>query len=213
MPIWPGAIPFEIERVANYEKGYRCHHYSMGENVGTHVDAPTHFFAERDPIDALKARDLIVPALVIDVREKVANDPDYELSKADIDAWEKSHGKIEAGHLFVMHTGWDKHYHSQKNYINLDDRGVMHFPGFSADAAQLLVQRNVAGIGIDCLSLDPGTSSTYPVHHIMLKANKYMVENLTGLAQLPSKGSTLVIGALPIRDGSQSQARIFALLP
>ena len=44
-------------------------------------------------------------------------------------------------------------------------------------------------------------------------ANHYMIENMANLNALPPTGATVVIGVLPVRNGSQAQARIFALLP
>ena len=43
IPYWPGGIPFEMTRLVDYDKGYRLHKFSMGENTGTHLDAPSHF--------------------------------------------------------------------------------------------------------------------------------------------------------------------------
>ena len=47
----------------------------------------------------------------------------------------------------------------------------------------------------------------------MLGAGKYLIENLANLDALPALGATVVIGVLPIVDGTQAQARIIALVP
>ena len=85
--------------------------------------------------------------------------------------------------------------------MNADDKAVMHFPGYGADAARLLVERGVVGIGIDTLSLDHGPSADFATHKIMLAAGKYRIENLANL------------DPLPVRGGSQTQARVLARLP
>ncbi|MEX2523852.1 MAG: cyclase family protein [Gammaproteobacteria bacterium] len=89
----------------------------------------------------------------------------------------------------------------------------MHFPGFSEAAAQMLLERSIAGIGIDTLSIDRGASTDFPVHKLMLGSGKFQIENLANLDALPPTGTTAIIGVLPVRDGTQAQARIFALLP
>ena len=89
----------------------------------------------------------------------------------------------------------------------------MHFPGFGADAAKLLVKRGIAGIGIDTLSIDYGPSKDFAAHRVMLSAGKYQIENLANLDAMPATGATLVIGVLPVRDGTQAQARVLVLLP
>ena len=212
MPFWPGTAPLVIERLADYDKGYRMHRFSFWENIGTHVDAPAHFAEGKQSVNELGLNDLVVPIIVIKVQDKVARDDDYELSVDDVLLWEERNGRIPSHSLVVMNTGWYRKFHSPQDYINQDDSGVLHFPGFSVAATRLLVQRNVAGIGIDTLSLDPGNDLSFPVHHIMLAAGKYQVENMNNLDALPVKGAIAVIGVLPIKDASQAQARIFAFM-
>jgi kynurenine formamidase len=213
MPFWPGGVPFRMTRLVDYDKGYRLHKFEIGENTGTHVDAPSHFVAGNRSIDRLPLADLVVPAVVIDMKTRVASNPDYELTAADVLAWERRHGRIRPNTLVIANTGWHARFGDPKRYVNQDAAEVMHFPGFGRDAAELLVKRGVAGIAIDTLSLDNGPSKDFATHGVMLKANKYQIENLANLDALPARGATVVIGVLPVRDGSQAQARIFALLP
>jgi len=213
MPFWPGGVPFTKTRLVDYDKGYRLHKFDMGENTGTHVDAPSHFVKGKRPIDGIPLADLIVPAVVVDVRDKAAANSDYQLSVDDLVAWEARHGAIPAGVLVILNTGWHKRFADARRYINMDARKVMHFPGYSRESAALLLQRDVVGIGIDTLSIDHGASKDFATHSVMLGANKYMVENMANLDALPPTGATVVVGVLPVRDGSQAQARILALLP
>lgn len=213
MAFWPGGVPFNKERLVDYADGYQLHKFSMGENTGTHVDAPSHFIRGKKPIDRLALDQLIVPMVVFDARRAAAANSDYELRADDIKQWESQHGKVPANSLFIMHTGWHKRFNNPAKYANMDGEQVMHFPGYAADAAELLVARDVAGIGIDTFSIDRGASKTFDAHHVMLKANKYQIENLAALDKLPATGATAVVGVLPVRGGSQAQARIFALLP
>jgi len=114
--------------------------------------------------------------------------------------------------LAVMNTGWYKKFSNPASYINQDENGVLHFPGFSVAVAKLLLERDVAGIGIDTMSLDPGNDLSFPVHNVILAANKYQIENMNNLDLLPATGAVAVIGVLPVREGSQAQARIIALI-
>ncbi len=210
MPFWPGTGGFEIERLADYDAGYRMHRFSMWENNGTHIDAPAHFIEGGASVNELGLDDLVLPVAVIRVQDKVALEPDYQLSVADVLSWEDRNGRIMPGSLVVMNTGWYKKFDDPQAYVNPDEAGVLHFPGFSVAAAQLLVERNVAGIGIDTLSLDPGNDLSFPVHKLMLGAGRFQVENMNNLDDLPTRGAVAVIGVLPVKDGSQAQARIFA---
>ncbi len=212
MPFWPGTAPFVIERLADYDKGYRMHRFSLWENIGTHVDAPAHFIEGGRSVHELGLNDLVAPVAVINVQDRVALDPDYQLSVQDVLTWEEQNGRVRPGSLVVMNTGWYKKFSDPKAYINQDETGVLHFPGFSVAAAQLLVERDIAGIGIDTLSLDPGNDLSFPVHKVILEAGKFQVENMNNLDALPAAGAVAVIGVLPVRDASQAQARIFAFM-
>lgn len=214
MPFWPGGVPFTMTRLVDYaEGGYRLHKFEVGENTGTHVDAPSHFIEGGTPIENIALNQLVTPAVMIDIQDKVAQDEDYLLSADDVRAWEAEHGEIPSGALVILNTGWYKRFGEPERYINMDAEGVMRFPGYGPDAAELLLERDVAGIGIDTLSLDNGSAETFATHDIMLGADKYQIENMANLDALPPTGATIVVGVLPVRDGSQAQARIFALLP
>src|SRR5262245_30884913 len=213
MAYWPGGVPFKKTLLVDYRQGYLLHKFEMGENTGTHVDAPAHLVQGRKTIDQLALSELIVPAVVIDVKDKALANPEYQLSTGDVEAWEAKHGKIPAGSLVVLNTGWHKRFNEPKRYVNMDADKVMRFPGFGPDSAKLLIERNVAGIGIDTLSIDFGASKDFQAHRIVLAANKYQIENLANLDALPPTGATVFVGVLPVRGGSQAQARIVAFLP
>jgi len=214
MAFWPGGVPFKKEVLVTYESGgYLLHKFEMGENTGTHVDAPAHFIDGNLTIDKLPLEQLVLPIVMVDVSKQAAANPDYKLTLQDILIWEAKNGKIPADSLVALNTGWYKKFDTPVDYINMDSNKVMHFPGYSTDAAELLVKRGVSGIGIDTLSIDPGNSETFAAHLVMLKANKFQVENMANLDAVPTTGASAVIGVLPIKGGSQAQARILALLP
>lgn len=213
MSFWPGGVPFKMDKLVDYDQGYLLHAFHVGENTGTHVDAPHHFIADKLAVNEIPLRDLIVPAVVIDIRDKVAGNVDYQLTAADVEAWEAAHGTVPAGALVILNTGWHARFPDQAQYANQDANGVMHFPGYGKDSAELLVARDVAGIGIDTLSLDYGPAKSFDTHLVMLGANKYQIENLANLDALPATGATVVVAVLPVRGGSQAQARVLALLP
>ncbi|HIF9329662.1 TPA: cyclase family protein [Photobacterium damselae] len=214
MVVWPGGVPFKKTPLATHEKdGYLLHKFSMGENTGTHVDAPAHYIKGNKTLENLSIDQLILPMVVIDVTTKVQKNSDYELTVDDIKQWEKEYGPIPANSLVVLNTGWSKKFESTEQYQNMDQHNIMHFPGYSPNAAKYLVSLHVSGIGIDTFSLDNGSSTTFETHRVMLKANKFQIENMANLSKLPTTGATAVIGVLPVQGGSQAQARVFALLP
>ena len=72
---------------------------------------------------------------------------------------------------------------------------------FSAEAAKLLIQRRVSGLGCDTLSIDHGASSDYPVHHVALGAGLYQLENLADLSELPERGAFLIVAPIKLEGG------------
>ena len=88
-----------------------------------------------------------------------------------------------------MKSGWEARIQDAKAFVNADASGAMHFPGFSAEAAAFLARsRDVAGIGVDALSLDPGLDTTYAAHKAWLATGKWGVERVAGPAERPRIG-------------------------
>src|SRR5690606_12170214 len=109
----------------------------------------------------IPVEELVAPLVVIDVRSKTEHAPDYAIGGNDIVDWEAINGPVPVGSVVVFHTGWHEKFGDPAAYVNQDAEGVMHFPGLSAEAAALLVDRDVLGVGIDTLSIDPGASTTF----------------------------------------------------
>lgn len=215
MPIWPGDPRMEIKNIAKVDPdGYYLNVFTIGEHSGTHVGAGAHFNAGEPTIDQLTPEDLVRPAVVINVVEKVKANADYQLSKEDVLAWEATYGQIPSGSVVLLYTGWAERWGDEKAYQNMDENGVMHFPGFGAEAtAFLLDERGVVGLGIDTLGVDPGTDETFAANTMLLKGRRFHLENLTNLDKIPPIGATLAIAPLSIEAGSGSPGRIFAFVP
>ena len=151
--------------------------------------------------------------VVIDEREKVKSNADYQFSAQDLSAWEKANGQVPAHAVVVLRTGWELRWNSAKDYRNADSKGVMHFPGYSIEAAKLLVEgRQVYGLGIDTLSIDYGPSPDFPVHQYSLAQGTYHLENVANLASVPANGALVVVAPMKLEGGSGSPVRIFAIV-
>ena len=207
-PGWPGDGPFRAtvqETVAvdgSYGRRVDTH-----EHVGTHFDAPAHFVDGGVTVEAIPAARLVVPVRVIDIAERCAADPDATLTADDIADHEAAHGPLAPGDALLARTGWDRHLGDRARYV--DD---LRFPGFGADAAALAVERGLAGIGIDTLSVDRGCDDAYPVHRTTLPAGLWHLEGLVGLDAVPPVGATLVVGVPRVVAASGFPARALALV-
>jgi kynurenine formamidase len=163
-------------------------------------------------MDKIPLQQLFAPAVIIDVRKQVSANPDYQLLPSDITAWEQDHGTVPDNSIILMYSGWDARWTDYERYKNADAGGALHFPGFSAEVARFLVEeRNIAGIGIDTLSVDYGLSKDFAVHHICHGMGKYHLENVANLADLPVSGAVLIVAPIKIENGTGGPTRIFAL--
>ena len=215
IPIWPGDPAFEIEAWASYEEDYYfINRIAIGEHSGTHWGTPNTFIEGGRSADMIPANELVVPAVVIDIRDKGTEDADYRLTGEDVEAWEAENGQIPAGVVVILFTGWQDKWTDPQAFLGLDENGILHWPGFGADTAQFLIaQRGVVGLGTDTHGVDPGNDEDFGASFAIYDADGMVLECLAGLDQLPPTGATLVVGGWPIQGGSGSPARVFAFLP
>jgi kynurenine formamidase len=211
---WPGDERcFEVQNNASVEKnGYFTRSFWMLEHYGTHLDAPIHFPPGKITLDQIPPTQFFGMATIFDVRSESAADADYLLPPERISEWEVRHGRIPEGAIALLRTGWSSRWPDVRSYRNQDAAGRMHFPGYSVEAVELLIERNVSGIGCDTMSVDCGASDQFAVHRLALGAGLYHLENLSDLSELPEKGAFLVVAPIKLEGGSGGPVRVFALL-
>ncbi len=219
---WPTSpTHFELRELAHGETEggyfYAANAYCSPEHGGTHLDAPIHFAKDGQTAEQIPLRRLVGPAIVIDVSQAAAADPDYRLQVTDVEAFEQEHGRIEAGTLVLLRTGWSQRWPDRKAYLGDDtpgDASNLHFPSYGEAAARLLVEeRGVAALGVDTASIDYGQSRDFIVHRIAAAHDVPGFENLTGLEQLPPRGASVIALPMKIEGGSGGPLRAIALVP
>ena len=214
MPLQPGAIPFSLLPGVKGAGGDTAGSFSSGEHAGTHLDAPGNMGKGQPMVDEIPAVRLMSKGIMIDVRARAASNPDYVFSAADLAVWEKTNGRIQQHSFVILNTGWHNRWEHSDRYLNKDDKGIMHFPGFGADAAKLLLdERDVNGLGTDTLSIDPGLSTTFDAHRAVLVGGRYAVENLANLDLLPARGFSILVAPIKISRATGAPARVFAIVP
>jgi kynurenine formamidase len=212
---FPAFVPGEeaVRRtvVTIEDDGYYMQEWRIIEHIGTHVDAPGHFTQGGRLATELRPEELVVEAVVVDIADRAARDPDTVVTVDDLRAFERRHGRIPRGAAVLMYSGWAEKVGDPAAYRNPDASGTLHFPGFGAEATEwLLRRRGIRAIGVDTLSIDPGNSTTFDTHVILAEADRYGLENLNNLDRIPRRGATIVVGLIPYEEGSGGQARIFA---
>jgi kynurenine formamidase len=191
--------------------GYYMQRWNIFEHIGTHVDAPAHFNPDGRYASELTARELMVPAVVIDIADRAAADPDAVVTIADLRKHERRYGRIDAGTAVLMYSGWGAKVADTAEYRGADAAGVLHFPGFSVDACEwLLRRRRIQALGVDTLSIDPGNSTTFEAHKVLNGADRYGIENLANLDAVPAAGAFVTVGVIPFKKGSGGPAKVLA---
>ncbi len=168
VPTWSGGCGFRLEIKLDYEKGLRVQSIKSHAGVGTHMDAPSHFIPGGKNIGEMGIENFFVPACVLDLRHK--RDPLLFVLPEDIESYEMRYGPIPKNALVIARTGWEEFWAEPLRYRNPDSTGKMRFPGFSKEAAEVLVHKKIAGIGIDTLSPDGSNPDAFPVHTTILGA-------------------------------------------
>jgi kynurenine formamidase len=213
---------FSLEEVSAYNGPgpfWKHHNIHTGEHIGTHLDAPVHWITGRGGKDVAQidpAR-LLGPALVLDVTAEADADPDFLLDVHHIRAWESEHGSLPEGGWLLVRTGWDERSQDRQQFLNKDEHGNPHSPGFTVECARWIAEESpLSGIGVETVGIDAGRAGgqepPFPAHHFLLGNDKYGITSLQNLAQLPPTGAALIVAPLPIVGGTGSPARVLALI-
>ena len=219
---WPTADGFKltVDYKGLTDKGYyySANSFCCAEHGGTHLDAPIHFYENRNSADEIPLENLIGNAVVIDVSEKCLKDKDYLIVVDDFNMWEKQNGKIPDNTIVLLKTGYGKYWPDRIKYLGTDEKGAeavakLHFPGLHPDAASWLVkERHIKAVGIETASIDYGQSKLFKSHVILTENSVPIFENVANLEMLPDKDFTVIALPMKIKGGSGGPLRIIALL-
>ena len=223
-PLFPGDPEFRIREVFSvHHDGYALEVIREGAHTGTHYSAPCHFRARGRCMDDLSPEDLVLPAVVVDVRDEVAEDPDHIVRVNELEAWELEHGEMPSGAAVLLLTGCDAFWASgdvdgEPNYSNCGS-GLSgdHQPGFSRGAVKWLIETGVlaqrGALGTDTFGPDPSSDHAFMPTYLTLDRRRVTIENLTNLDELPAVGAWIALGSPRNVDGSGAPGTVFAFLP
>lgn len=209
VPHWGVDIGFKynLRQVKSIEPNthlkFRVQRIEMSAGIGTHIDAPSHCFENAFAINNIPIQSLITICRVIDVSSK-AHDR-YSVTADDIKRFEENYGIIPKGAFVIIYTGWDQRWKQPDKY-----RNEKIFPNLSIEATHILLDRDIAGLGIDTLSPD-AYGSDFPVHQLILGAGKYIVENVANAKQLDPVGCFIFALPIKITDGTEAPMRLIGM--
>ena len=214
-----GPFPkLEAETAYTVEKdGFFVKKVTFVTQYGTHIDAPEHFVVNRRKLDDIDVRELILPICVIHREAEVAENPDYVVTKEDILAWEAENGKIPADSVVAFSSGWSRRWESG-DMENKDEAGVPHSPGWGLDALEFLFrERGITAVGHETLDTDASSDVIKKgflySEKFVLNEDKFQVELLTNLDQVPSTGGIIFIGVPKFKGLPGFPVRAVAIVP
>jgi len=198
MAVYPG-IPQPtfraIARVA--DDGYAMSEYHLINHIGTHIDAPAHQILDGATLDEIPLDRLITDAVTIDVS-------DLPPGPIDRETLEPRAAVVRGGDFVFLYSDNARNYGSAAYWTG------WAFP--DADAARMLIDRGISGIGFDGPSCDPVDTTTFDLHRVWLGAGRLILENLTNLGELPVR-CPVVIAPMKVRDANGGPSRVFAFPP
>jgi kynurenine formamidase len=163
----------------------------MVANTGTYIDSPFHRYADGKDLAGLPLESLAGLEAVL-VRGGTAVGP------------EAFSGRDVAGKAVLVRTGWDVHWGTP---AYLDGN-----PFLTKEAAEYLVARGAALVGIDSLNVDDIRDLARPVHSILLGAGIPIVEHLCQLGPLPEAGFRFTAVPAKVAGFGTWPVRAFATL-
>ena len=215
-PVWSGfgqakmtpmADPKTHEPYTIAKDGFRATYYEMVGQYGTHVDSPAHFAENGATMDEIPLKQMILPLVVLDDTPYLAKDPNHAFSVADLQAWEKQHGRVPKGAFVALRTDMSKDWERDPERFKRSP-----FPAWAFETIKVLYeQRGVTATGheaMDTDTTDKMDSETYILQH-----GHYQIEVMANLDKVPPTGALIVVTWPKVKKGLGFPARAFAILP
>lgn len=206
MPFWPTHAKYKRTPVETLGDAMAAHaRVCLDEHSGTHVDAPSHFIEGTPSIDQVPLTRFAGPGRVIDGRSVGPNGP---VDAAFLTRWEDEHGMLQAGDIALFYFGWSHKWGNQGDRPSFNE----DWPGLVASCCQVLMDRGVAAVGTDALSIDRACTNTFEGHRTLLGGMIPIFENVDSLDGVMDCEFTFMGWPLHIIGGSGSPVRAVALV-
>ena len=203
MKTYPGLPEPKVEVLLDYEAS-RERYQNQAEfyiaslhlcgNTGTYVDSPRHRYRQGVDLASLPLERLAdLPTIVIDASRAGRAISGDAFRTLDL-----------SGRAILFRTDFSKHWGTPAYFTDN--------PFLTEEAAELLVSKQPAFVGIDSLNIDDTGDPSRPAHTRLLAAGIPICEHMTNLKALPSSGARL--HAVPIAwvGGGTFPVRAYALV-
>ncbi|HEY0239840.1 MAG TPA: cyclase family protein, partial [Friedmanniella sp.] len=222
VPSYPGDPAFtwevfEDSRTPRHDDGgFLLEHItSLGTHTASHISAPVHFIIGGRTLAELDERFTLMPVAVVDVRRRIRDEgPDFELSRADLQRWERRHGRFPARGCVLLLTGYARLFSQgtgeDSPYVTTSA------PGLAGAAVDwLFADRSILATGADTLGPDATSDEKLQATTRTLLHGGITLENVgTELHRLRPHGDWIAVnGNRPAFSGFQCGFTGFTLPP
>ena len=150
---------------------------------------------------------------MIDKSAEAADDPNYLLTLADIQAWENEHGPLPPGGWLFLRTGWDARAHDQDAFLN---GGETPGPGRRGRplAGRTSPDRRLRRARPSAPTRASRTRSTRPSRSTTSCSARASTASRSSRTSRSCRrtGAIVVVAPLKLVDGTGSPSRVFALV-
>ena len=162
----------------------------------TRVEAPAFIFRTGRTIGQILVESFVSSAVLLDVSSKEMGEIDDE----DLEGAEEAAGlSVREGELVLLHTSWEERSTKRKT----------PFPGLSRNAIEYLLIKRIAGVAVDCPSID--AAGSMHSHKALLRNEMLVIEDVCNLGEIDRSRFRLLV--LPFRlKAAVSPVRVVALL-
>jgi arylformamidase len=181
--------------------------WTIGDHLGTHVDAPVHVIEGAPAIDQVDLSRLVGEALVADCTRARGRG----ITPEDLEAAATG---VRAGDILLLYVdeppGDIEHFIEHQTFVTLA-------------AAHWIVAHGITAVGVETACFEhayrrtvidrayqPPETNPWPAHRVCLESDVYIIEGLTGMAPLAGQRVRFAAAPLPVPGSSGSPVRAFA---
>jgi kynurenine formamidase len=177
------------------------------DHIGTQFGPPAHLNDHGATLSDIPPTVALRPLVVINVAPKVAANPGYQATVADVLEWERRHGRVPEGAVVMFRSDWSKKWSDPGRFTRAP------FPGVSLAALEFLhLERHILMHGHEPLDTDD-TAPKFVAETWLLQHNYAQAEGVANLDQVPESGALISIGFAKFAGGTGGFARYIAIAP
>ncbi|MEW9667757.1 cyclase family protein [Ammoniphilus sp. 3BR4] len=161
---------------------------SLDVHTGTHVDAPLHMVVSGETMESIPLEHLVGPCRLLDLSHVQDG-----VTAADLEPF-----NVQEGEFLLLKTA-----NSQEDSFNPE------FIYVKEDAAKLLVEKRVRGVGIDALGIERSQPG-HPTHKALFGAKIIIIEGLR-LLEVPEGSYFMMAAPLKLTGTDAAPARVILI--